>query len=107
LAGLPRLSPFVIPGDDFSKPRPDLKRPWAAVTKYADLVGVRLHDLRHTYASYGAAGGHAHASTTARYAHLDSDPLRHASETIAGRIAAALEGKQAALIVPLRKSTTV
>jgi hypothetical protein len=68
------------------------------------LTGVRLHDLRHTYASFGAGGGlglpiigrllgHTQAATTARYAHLDNDPLRRASEAIAGRIAAALGGQ--------------
>ena len=62
-----------------------------------------LHDLRHTYASFGAAGGlglpiigrllgHTQATTTARYAHLDNDPLRR-HRMIAGRIAAALDGK--------------
>jgi site-specific recombinase XerD len=76
------------------------------------LTGVRLHDLRHTYASFGAGGGldlpiigrllgHTQSSTTARYAHLDNDPLRRASEAIAGRIAAALDGKKPGLVVPI------
>src|SRR5262249_45005062 len=75
-----------------------------AITRRAGLEGVRLHDLRHTYASFGAGSGlglpiigrllgHTQAATTARYAHLDNDPLRHASEAIGGRIAAALQGK--------------
>jgi integrase len=53
----------------------------------AGLIGVRLHDLRHTYASFAAGGGlglpiigrllgHAQAATAARYTHLDNDPLR-------------------------------
>ena len=74
-----------------------------------------MHDLRHTYASFGAAGGlglpiigrllgHAQAATTARYAHLDNDPLRRASEAIAGRIAAALEGGATASVRSLRRS---
>jgi integrase len=101
LAGLQRIGPYVVPGDDPKKPRADLKRPWAAVAKRAGLDGVRLHDLRHTYASFGAGGGlglpiigkllgHTQSSTTARYAHLDNDPLRRASERIGGEIAAAL-----------------
>jgi integrase len=112
---LDRVGPFVVPGDDPMQPRRDLKRPWDAVTKQAGLAGVRLHDLRHTYASFGAGGGfglpiigrllgHAQAATTARYAHLDNDPLRHASEAIAGRIAAALEGKRTSCIVPLKRA---
>src|SRR5204863_8552740 len=36
---------------------PDLKRPWEAVARRAGLDGVRLHDLRHAYASFGAGGG--------------------------------------------------
>jgi len=114
LNGIERIGPYVIPGDDREKPRADLKRPWAAVSTRAGLEGVRLHDLRHTYASFGAGGGlglpiigkllgHTHAATTARYAHLDADPLRRASEAIAGRIAAALEGQGGATVTPLRK----
>jgi|SRR5262245_30702383 len=112
LGGLERIGPYVVPGDSPDQPRPDLKRPWTAVTKRSGLVGVRLHDLRHTYASFGAGGGlglpiigkllgHAQAATTARYAHLDNDPLRRASEAIAGRIAAALEGKKTGDVVPM------
>jgi integrase len=114
LNALEWVGPYVVPGDDPEQPRHDLKRPWDAVAKRAGLTGVRLHDLRHTYASVGAGGGlglpiigrllgHAQAATTARYAHLDNDPLRHASEAIAGRIAAALDGKMPGSVVPLRR----
>jgi integrase len=114
LNALERLGPFVVPGDDPTKPRHDLKRPWDAVTRQAGLAGVRLHDLRHTYASFGAGGGlglpfigrllgHAQTATTARYAHLDNDPLRRASEAIAARIAAALDGKQRAKVMLIGK----
>jgi integrase len=57
LADLDRMGTHVVPGDDPGKPRADLKRPWEAVAKRAGLSGVRLHDLRHTYASFGAGGG--------------------------------------------------
>lgn len=81
------------------KPRSDLKAPWAAVARRAGLSGVRLHDLRHSFASVGAGSslglpiigkllGHRHADTTARYAHLADDPLKRASERIAISIAA-------------------
>ena len=104
----------MVPGDDLEQPRHDLKRPWDAVTKRAGLTGVRLHDLRHTYASFGAGGGlglpiigrllgHTQAATTARYPHLDNDPLRRASEAIAGRIAAALDGKKSGDVVPIAR----
>jgi integrase len=70
--------------------RADLKRPWAMVTREAGLDGLRIHYWRHSFASFGAGGGlglpivgkllgHANAVTTARYAHLDADPLRVAS----------------------------
>jgi integrase len=114
LNGLERMGPYVVPGDDPAKPRPDLKRPWDTITKRAGLDGVRLHDLRHTYASFGAGGGlglpiigrllgHTQTATTARYAHLDNDPLRRASESIAGRIAAALDGNSQNPVVPIRR----
>src|SRR5262245_11496335 len=57
LAGLDQIGSYIVPGDDPEKPRADLKRPWEAVAKRAGLDGVRLHDLRHTYASFGAGGG--------------------------------------------------
>jgi integrase len=117
LNALERVGPYVVPADNPAQPRHDLKRPWHAVTKHAGLLGVRLHDLRHTYASFGAGGGlglpiigrllgHAQVATTARYAHLDNDPLRRASEAIAGRIAAALEGKKLASITSLAERLT-
>ena len=94
-----KISPsaYVVPGDDPEKPHADLKRPWEAVARRAGLDGVRLHDLRHTYASFGAGGGlglpiigkllgHTQASTTQRYAHLDADASsRHISPTRACR----------------------
>jgi integrase len=114
LADLDRIGPYVVPGDDPEKPRADLKRPWEAVSRRAGLDGVRLHDLRHTYASFGAGGGlglpiigkllgHTQASTTQRYAHLDNDPLRRATESIGSRIAAALEGKKGGVVVAMKK----
>jgi integrase len=117
LTGLERNGAYVIPGDGLENPRADLKRPWGAVSKGAGLEGVRIHDLRHTYASFGAGGGlglpiigkllgHTQSATTARYAHLDNDPLRRASESIAGRIAEAMgEGSagQGGQVVQLRK----
>ena len=109
LSTLPRVGPFVVAGNDPERPRTDLKRPWAMVTREAGLEGLRIHDLRHSFASFGAGGGlglpiigkllgHTQSSTTIRYAHLDNDPLRRASESIAGRIAAALDGKSSDVV---------
>lgn len=95
------IGAYVIPGDDAEKPRADLHRPWKQIAKRAGLEEVRIHDLRHTYASFGAGSGlglpiigkllgHKEAATTQRYAHLDSDPLRRAANEIGGQIAKAL-----------------
>jgi integrase len=121
LAGLERVGAYVIAGQsagaDGEKPRADLNKPWRSIAKRAGLAGLRIHDLRHTHASFGAGAGlglpiigkllgHARASTTQRYAHLDTDPLRRASDHIGARLAAALgEPKPKstpAAVVPIR-----
>ncbi len=104
LANVPRIAecPFVIAGNKLDRPRSDLKRPWAMVTRAAGLEGVRLHDLRHTYASHGAAAGmgltvvgrllgHADVKTTNRYSHFDADPLRRAANAVGSALASALD----------------
>ncbi|MCC6829156.1 MAG: tyrosine-type recombinase/integrase [Novosphingobium sp.] len=89
---------------------------WTAIRAKADLADVRLHDLRHTYASLavGASGGgqslavigkllgHADVRTTARYAHLADDPVRQAANRIAEAAAAGLAGTSAK-VVDIRK----
>lgn len=110
LATLPRTSAYVIPGTPrrdatgaaVDAPRADLKKPWARVQTHAGLAGVRLHDLRHSFAATGAGSGlglqlvgrllgHASPSTTQRYAHLADDPLRRASDSVAATLSAAME----------------
>ncbi|MBY0532969.1 MAG: tyrosine-type recombinase/integrase [Xanthobacteraceae bacterium] len=104
LTSLKRTSNFIFPsqGED-DAPRFDLNRPWRAVRRHAGLEGVRLHDLRHSYASVGAAAGlslpmigkllgHTQPITTARYSHLADDPLRRAANSTAATIAAKLNG---------------
>jgi integrase len=109
LATLPRVGRYVIAGRDAGtrkeQPRADLKRPWASLSKHAGIEGVRLHDLRHTFASVGAGSdlglpiigallGHADAKTTQRYAHVHVDASRRATEIIGRQIAAAMDGGQ-------------
>src|ERR1700736_3796223 len=57
LASLSRLegNPHIVAGMKDGAPRADLKKPWAAVTKAAGLESLRIHDLRHSFASVGAA----------------------------------------------------
>jgi integrase len=104
LQKLPRLGRYVIAGQSEDRPRCDLKRPWKLISRRSGLEGVRIHDLRHSFASIGAGSGmgllvlgrllgHKQASTTQRYAHLDNDPLRRAATDIADVIAQAMEGK--------------
>jgi integrase len=115
-AHLPRLeaNPHVIPGEKAGAPRSDLKKPWAAITHAAGLEGVRIHDLRHSFASFGAGAslglpiigkllGHSQAATTHRYAHLDADPLRRAADTIGATISAAMDSKSGAEVAHLKQ----
>jgi integrase len=116
LADIPRIegNPHVIAGAKDGAPRSDLKKPWAAVSRAAGLDGVRIHDLRHSFASFGAGAslglpiigkllGHSQPATTARYAHLDTDPMRRAANTIGATISAAMGGHTEANVVAIRK----
>jgi integrase len=102
---------FLFPGRDPEKPLTDIKTSWARICKAADLEGVRLHDIRHTYASIlasaglslpviGALLGHTQPATTQRYAHLFDDPLRQAAERVGAIVTGA--GKEGATVVRLR-----
>ena len=110
LACIPRVegNPHIIAGALEGAPRADLNKPWRAVRRAAKLEGVRIHDLRHSFASFGAGAslglpiigkllGHSQAATTHRYAHLDADPLRRAAETIGATISAAMDGRQSSV----------
>jgi integrase len=101
LTDLPRVGTYVIAGQHPNTPRSDLNRPWRKLISFAGLEGLRIHDLRHSFASVGAESGmglfivgkllgHADQTTTARYAHLGNDPLRRAAETVASTIAVAI-----------------
>lgn len=81
-------------------PTTEMQSSWEAIRKRAELPDVRLHDLRHTFASFAAADGESlfligkvlgHASTamTERYAHLADDPLQALAERNALRIGGA------------------
>ena len=103
LAALPRLpgNPWVFPGRKPGARLSGLDHVWRKVRERAGLSDVRVHDLRHSYASRALALGeglsviakllgHSHIQTTARYAHLARDTVREAAERIARSIAADL-----------------
>ncbi|NKW71908.1 tyrosine-type recombinase/integrase [Rhodobacteraceae bacterium R_SAG10] len=107
LSTLPRKeeNPYVIVGGKAGKHLVNLKDPWGIIRKAAGLDDVRLHDLRHSFASVGARAGmslpvigallgHRETATTARYAHLSDDPLRAAADTIGEEIADAMRVKR-------------
>ncbi len=121
LAPLPRLdgNPFVIAGAKEGAALVNLEKPWRAIRGTAGLDNVRLHDLRHAFASVAASSGmglpiigkmlgHTQAATTARYAHLASDPVKAAAAAVASKIATAMAGgsgeagKGGATVLPLR-----
>jgi integrase len=100
---------LVFPGSGEHGHRTVLKKSWAQIIRAAGITNLRVHDLRHSYAStvisagwslpvVGALLGHSQPSTTARYAHLVDDVL-HQATTTAGAI---LTGKKKAPLVPLR-----
>ncbi|WP_425092125.1 tyrosine-type recombinase/integrase [Tropicimonas sp. S265A] len=89
------------PGDHLK----NLKDPWGHMREAAELKDFRLHDLRHSYASFavasgmslpvlGALLGHSQPGTTARYAHLADNPLRAATEQVADAIPAIEDGRR-------------
>lgn len=92
-----RDNPFVICGGKEGRHLINLQKPWRRIRKKVGLDDVRLHDLRHTFASIAASNGlslpiigallgHKQTQTTARYAHLIGQPLIEASEKIGGKI---------------------
>ena len=100
IRSLPRLndSPYVIPGAKPNAPLREISRVWYAVRYAAKLEGLRLHDLRHAFASVPASSGesmlviqhllgHVRLGTTERYAHLGADPVKRAADKAATEIA--------------------
>jgi integrase len=103
LANLPRVvgNPHVVVGDREGGHLVGLQKFWGRLRKEADLPDVRIHDLRHSFASFGIAEGmslpmigallgHKHVATTQRYAHLADDPIRDAANRIGAVIGSAV-----------------
>lgn len=103
LAALPPVpgNPYVIAGTLAGRHATDFQYPWRRIRARAGLPDVRIHDLRHTYASNAVSSGmtiqmvgrllgHSQLQTTMRYAHLADDPVNRAAEENAARLSAAI-----------------
>ena len=114
LPTVPRLegNPYVICGEKPGQHLVNLEKPWRRIRKSAGLEDVRLHDLRHSFASVAASGGqslivigkmlgHSQPGTTARYAHLADDPVKAATDAVGRQIAAAMKGADSGEVVDL------
>jgi integrase len=112
LAGLDRLrgSAFAFPAGSGDSHFQGVDKVWREVRQAAEFPTLRMHDLRHSFASIGLARGdtlpligailgHADVKTTSRYAHLADDPVRTAADGIARTIQAAMSGHSPAKLV--------
>ena len=104
LDGIPRIhgNPWVIVGRKPDSHLPDLQLYWMRICERAGLDDVRIHDIRHSYASralslgeslptIGKLLGHRKVATTARYAHLMRDAEKVAATRVGDSIGAHLE----------------
>ncbi len=107
LRRMPKVGDYIFPQDsDPTRPKSDLNKQWRAVMKFAGLGKVRMHDLRHSFASVailtggssleivGKLLGHTQSKTTKRYAHIGESPARKVLETSANLIGNALDRRQ-------------
>ena len=101
MGAVPTGCDWLFPGDVEGKDQPvqELRRFWIGIQKQADLLDVRIHDLRHTFASLLVSGGaslemigkllgHSQSRTTQRYAHLMDSPLRAGVDAVADLVRA-------------------
>lgn len=105
LKTVPRVGPFVIAGAKSGEPYKNLSRAWIIAREYASLDDVRLHDLRHSYASLAAGRGvslqmigkllgHKVPATTARYSHLARDQVASVNDELGAAMEAAIARKK-------------
>ncbi|WP_299442273.1 site-specific integrase, partial [uncultured Rhodospira sp.] len=105
LRGIERVAgnSWVITGRKEGSRLTDLQHPWRRIRAGAGLDDVRLHDLRHSFASgalslgeglpmIGKLLGHSQVQTTARYAHLADDPVKAAAGKVSDSVGAAMMG---------------
>jgi integrase len=98
-------NPYVITGTVPGRHWTDLQRPWRRIRERAELPTLRIHDLRHSFASVavnqgeslpmiGKLLGHAQVQTTARYAHVAPEPVKAMVDRVAGAISDALTSRR-------------
>ncbi|RWO54142.1 site-specific integrase [Mesorhizobium sp.] len=117
LTSLPRYenTPYVFPATTGKGHFQGTKRIWPKAIKLAELPGVTPQTLRHTLGSAavstgetlamtGAILGHSNHRSTAIYAHIQRDPATQAAGRAVGPIAAALSGKKAAEVIPIKRA---
>jgi integrase len=103
LAARSRTSEWVFPGRSGQHRSAGIKYSWARICEAAKISGLRVHDLRHSFASQLASAGiglhviggllgHSEPKTTFRYAHLVDDALRAATERAGAAFAASMGG---------------
>jgi integrase len=116
LSALPHVegNGYVFPASSGAGHFQGTERVWRTARAVAGFPSLRLHDLRHSFASVGLARGdalpvigailgHADVKTTSRYAHLADDPVKAAADRIAQTVAAAMRNKPLAEVIPIGK----
>src|SRR5690606_38705794 len=109
---VPTGSPWLFPGDVPGEPVKELRRFWRHIQKQVRIEDVRIHDLRHTFASLLVSGGaslemigkllgHSQMQTTQRYAHLMDSPLRAGVDAAAS----AFRPRRSWCMMPLRRGS--
>jgi len=104
LKSLEKKSDYVFVSRVQNKRITTIRLTWKKICKIAGLSDVRLHDIRHTFASHAVNNGyslpiiakmlgHKDLKTTQRYAHLHQDPISKASNDISLKIKKAMEMK--------------
>lgn len=90
-------SPLVFASSSGGTTPISIQKVWRAIREEADLCDVRIHDLRHNFASLAVSSGqslylvskllgHSQSQTTQRYAHLAPDPVKEASNDVSNRL---------------------
>jgi integrase len=101
LTGLPRVGPYIVAGANVGEPYKNLGRAWIIARGLVGLDDVRLHDLRHSYASLAAGKGvslpmigkllgHRNPTTTNRYLHLTRDAAASVNDQLGAAMASAI-----------------